>query len=285
MNGDTRRTIGGLLKDLSTELRLAGFACPAYEARQILQEILGLDASSLVKRIDETIVGELAARALQWGEERRRGVPLAYLTGRKGFYKHEFVVGPGVLVPRPESELVVEEALRRASDPLNLADLGAGSGCIGLSLLGEWPQARLTAIDLSPDACRTVETNGRRLNLLERVKIVNLDVESYVPDQQFHVIVANPPYLPLGDPRVDPAVHAFEPHLALYAGEDGLEAVRAWSEWSLKHLASQGLFVCEFGSGQRRQVEQIIKDNGFADLEVVTDLGGHERVISARKEG
>ena len=245
--------------------REAGFEQPGVEARALLR---AADSVEIAKR---------------WVTERLRGVPLAYLCRRKGFFKNEFHVQPGVLIPRPETEHVVEVALRRAGTVERFADLGCGSGCIGLSLLNEWPRAELFAIDVSELATGTTLQNAEALGLARRTVTVKTLVDDWKPDLSFDVIVANPPYIAEGDPSVEPYVHQFEPHAALYSGEDGLDALRSWTRWALAFLKPNGLFVTEIGAGQSPQIRDILTEMGFRKIEVEKDLSGHDRVVSAIK--
>lgn len=258
--------------------------CPALEARQLLQAALSIEYSQIITRGEAKLNEEQTRKILQWRDERLRGVPLAYLSGRKGFYKYEFLVEPGVLIPRPETEFVVEVALNRAGkNGARIADLGCGSGCIGLTLLKEIPDSSLVAVDLSEKACEVTLKNRAHLGLENRAEVVNSRVDNYAPEISFTLIVANPPYIGMGDPNVEPAVHAHEPHLALYSGPEGLDAIRAWTTWSFRSLAQDGVYVMEIGAGQSEAVREIMKAAGFTDIQTEKDLAGHERVISGRK--
>ncbi len=221
----------------------------------------------------------------EWLSQRASGMPLAYLSGCKGFFKHEFLVEKGVLVPRPETELVVETALARARGKRvrAMADLGCGTGCIGLSLAAEWREARLWCLDASVKACGVTAKNAAKLGVDDRVFVLNARVENWKPKQALDLIVANPPYIPLGDTRVQKSVHQYEPHEALYSGADGLEALRSWSGKAAEWLNRGGLFVCEIGAGQSSAVGAIMADAGFKDIETARDLAGIERVLSGVK--
>jgi release factor glutamine methyltransferase len=192
-----------------------------------------------------------------------------------------------VLVPRPESELVVETALARVKERgleiLNLADLGSGSGILGLSLLGELPKARLTAVDVSPAAARVTSINADALNLKSRMQMIEAAVESFTPAHDFELVVANPPYIAYDDADVQPSVVDHEPHEALFAADNGLAAIRGWSAWAHANLVSGGIYVCEIGAGQSAAAEDIMSKLGFRDIRVAKDLAGHDRVVSAQR--
>lgn len=277
-------TVADFQIEITKTFRAGGLTEPGLEARLLLQAFLGGDGVDLIRRAREELSSEDQVRLRDWVARRGRGEPLAYLCGRKGFYKSEFLVEPETLVPRPETELVVEVALRetrRASKCI--ADLGAGTGCLGLSVLLESPGARLWSVDISPRAQELTMKNARQLGVESRVEIVGSKVESWMTAPRFDLIVANPPYIPEGDVRVEAGVHRYEPHLALYSGADGLDALRAWSAWAFAQLELGGVFVTEFGAGQSDELRAIISDIGFAQIKIENDLAGIERVLSCRK--
>lgn len=277
-------TLQEALNDLVQSFSQAQMADPHLEARQLVQECLQLTFAQLLSQPDRALSADDERRVRDWKNKRLRGMPLAYLAGHRGFYKYDFHVEPGVLVPRPETELVVEVALRRIDErgaAFAMADLGSGSGCIGLSVLAEMTELRLWALDASLKACEVTYRNALALGVDQRVKIENKRVEEWDPGLQFDLIVANPPYIAEGDPNVDPGVRAHEPAEALFAGEDGLAAVRSWTPWVLRHLKARGIFVCEIGAGQAGQVQEILTKEGFDDIQIDRDLAGIERVLSA----
>lgn len=269
-----------LEQEIVTVLKASGFENAGFECRQILNGVFG---GNNFRSENEELTGEILERARRWSLERAKGVPLAYLTGKRGFYKSDFFVEIGVLIPRPESELIVETAIARSANVKSIADLGCGSGCLGLSLLLELPAAKLYAVDISPIAGRVTQRNAIALALHDRMEMVSQSVESYIPKIKFDLVVANPPYIALGDANVQASVHRYEPHEALYSGPDGLEAIRAWSQWSSRNLVIGGVFVCEIGAGQSRWAQDIIGKLDFEKILVGKDLAGTLRVISAVK--
>jgi release factor glutamine methyltransferase len=264
-----------LEEELSERFKKSGLADPSLEARLLLNELEPTASGELMP--------EMVERARRWVEKRSAGVPLAYLSGRKGFYKGEFFVQPGVLIPRPESEHLIEVAVARASEVHHLADLGCGSGCVGLSLLREMPNAKLFALDASPVAVEVTNRNVAAQGLIGRVQVLHTTVEDWKPMFLLDLVVANPPYIAINDPQVEPSVQRYEPHEALYSGKDGLDAIRSWSQWAQRSLAPGGLWVCEFGLGQAQQVQAIFEQLHFEQIQIQRDLSGKERVISAYK--
>lgn len=278
-------TIHDALNEATHRLHAAGFDQPAYEARELLSACCGLSPVAVITDDAGKLTPEQQTKFNDWLERRSKGMPLAYLTKLKGFYKHEFAVEPGVLIPRPETELVIDVALRRLRGrrPAKIADLGAGTGCIGLSLLCEFSPAKLWAVEASPKAAAVIVKNAEKLKIYDSVQVDCIKVERWDPETTLDLIVANPPYIALNDPKVERAVHEFEPHAALYSGADGLDAIRVWSPRALEFLNRDGLFVCEIGAGQSAAVRAIMGDAGFREIEVDLDLAGHERVISGMR--
>jgi release factor glutamine methyltransferase len=269
--------------ELKVELDAAGFADPGFESRQILINLLNISSGELLRREHQSVDEELRKKARHWASERIRGVPLAYLAGKKGFYKYEFLVEPGVLVPRPETEHVIEVALTRVREQNlqinNLVDLGCGAGVLALSLAQEFCGARTVAVDASAQAIALTERNAEKLGVRVSAKVSR--VEDFVPDAQFELVVANPPYIARGDANVQASVHAFEPHAALYADDEGLAAIRAWSQWAYRNMREGGLIVMEIGTGQQASARAIMSGLGFQAIQVTKDLAGHDRVVSA----
>ena len=255
------------------------------ETERLLAKALGCTASELFQ--NENI--DLTPKQVQWLEEavvrRSNGEPLAYILGTQGFYKHDFIVRPGVLIPRPETELIVEKAFHAfgKNPPALIADLGCGSGCIGISLLKEWPNAKLIAFDRSPIALEVARENAKALKVDDRCKFIEGTVESKPRREEFDLIVANPPYVDEADTRVEESVRKYEPREALFASQNGLGAIFAWSEWASIALKRGGVWIVEIGAGQSEPVKVKLDEIGFAKIDPETDLAGHVRIFSAQK--
>jgi len=269
--------------ELKVELDAAGFADPGFETRQLLSNLMNISSGELLRREHQTVDDELQKKARHWAAERIRGMPLAYLAGKKGFYKYEFFVEPGVLVPRPETEHVIEVAINRVGEQKlqvnNLIDLGCGSGILAISLAQEFRGAHVYAVDASVPAIKLTERNAEKLGVRVTAKLTR--VEDFAPSARFELVVANPPYIAHGDANVQESVHAFEPHAALYALDQGLAAIRAWSQWAYHHMQEGGVLVMEIGTGQSGLVGSIMSGLGFKSVQVAKDLAGHDRVVSA----
>lgn len=255
---------------------------PRLEAEWLVAHAAGTTPSKLVLVENQEIDSAWLAQAMR---RRLEGEPLAYITGEKGFFKHTFIVRPGVLIPRPETELVVETALRLlGSDGADeICDIGSGSGCIGLSLLVEWPSALLTAVDSSEVAIETSRQNAERLGVRQRTSFKKENIEAISDEKFFNLIVANPPYIDELDSRVEKHVRQFEPREALFSGDSGYEDLFIWSAWAHKALRPGGWWVTEIGAGQETAVRSKLESLGYKDIGAERDLAGHVRVIYGRK--
>lgn len=209
---------------------------------------------------------------------RALGEPAAYILGEKEFWSLSLTVGPAVLIPRPETELVVERALTHLSPgaDADVLDLATGSGAIALAIASERPACRVTGTDLSRDAIAVAAGNARRLGL-DRVGLLVGPWYEPVHGMRFGLIASNPPYIALGDPRVERSVLRFEPHAALYAGPTGLEAIGEIVSGAQKHLQSGGWLVLEHGDLQATAVRALLSNAGFESVATHRDLAGLER--------
>jgi release factor glutamine methyltransferase len=250
---------------------------PRLDAELLLGRVLGLPRAGLITRGDAavaTLDEQLYSSLL---ERRREGAPVAYLTGCREFWSLPFVVTPAVLVPRPETEILVELAIGLLTDdsPSAVLDLGTGSGAIALAIASERPRARVTGVDISAAALEVAQQNSRRLG------VANVDWRlgswfEAVPDRRYDMIVANPPYIGAADPAL--AALAAEPRIALCSGPTGLEALSAIAAAASAHLARRGWLIMEHGAGQAAQVAHMLEQHGFEELRTQPDLSGRPRV-------
>lgn len=209
--------------------------------------------------------------------------PFAYIVGRREFWSLDFEVTPDVLIPRPDSETLIEAALKSfaAAPPRRIVDLGTGSGCLLLALLSEWPEAQGLAVDISPQALAVARRNAGRLGLSTRVDFACCGFDA-VPPGPFDLAVSNPPYIPTREiADLDPDVATFEPGLALDGGPDGLEAYRVLAVALPGLLVPGGRTFLEIGWDQAKKVENILQKQGLEVVRVIKDLAGHDRVIEA----
>ncbi len=248
----------------------------ALDAALLLAHVLGLSRAALAARPELELTAAQAARLGRLAVRRAAGEPLAYLTGRREFWSLELDVTPDVLVPRPETELLVEwalEVLAGRPDPAVL-DLGTGSGAIAIAIAHERPDAKVTAVDISEPALAVARGNAGRL-ALANLQFVAGNWFEPVATARFDVIVSNPPYVAAGDPAL--AVLAHEPRVALVAGDDGLRALEAICAGAGSRLASGGCLLVEHGATQGAQIRARMAQWGFAGIESRRDLAGHER--------
>jgi release factor glutamine methyltransferase len=215
-------------------------------------------------------------------DRRRRGEPVAYITGRREFYGLEFEVTPAVLVPRPETETVVDLALKHIPEQASntILDLGTGSGCLAVTLAKLRPNAQVFAVDLSPEALEVAARNVARHGA-SNVRLLQGRWYEPVQHRRFDLIVSNPPYVAEGDPHLERGDVRFEPRAALVSGRDGLDAIRAIIAGASVHLNPDGWLILEHGYDQQRSLEQLALDAGFGSLRSHPDLAGKPRVLGA----
>ncbi len=255
----------------------------AKEAEFLIREVLGISLTDFVLQKDRSLLPEQTTELLNKAQRRASGEPLAYIVGYQDFFKHRFQVNPSVLIPRADTEVIVEEALKILPPPKKFADLGAGSGCIGLSLLHEWSQSHLTMVDISPEALQVAKQNAQMLGLLERVDFVYGDVLAQQFSEPLDLVVSNPPYISPEDVRLEASVKAFEPHSALFAEENGLFFYKRWTPWAKSHLRKGGWLLYECGEGQANDLQSICLQYGFKNIKIIKDLASKDRVVAAQK--
>ena len=277
-------TLAEVLRRSTDYLESHGSSTPRLDAELLLAHGLGLSRLELYTQFDRPLgEGELAeCRELV----RRRGTrePVAYVIGHWGFRRLDLMVDRRVLVPRPETELVVERCLQllEGGERPAVVDVGTGSGAIALAVKDERPDARVTACDISVDALAVAAANAERLGL--DVTFVQSDLLDQVEDGPFDLVVSNPPYVSAGEvDALEPEVAVHEPRLATVAGEDGLEVYRRLLPQAAERLAPGGWLVLECGAGQAAALVAELAGLGYGDAEVDRDLAGIDRVVWARR--
>ncbi len=284
---DDRRPLPGAarivdLLDLGSGHLRGSVDKPRREAALLLGEVLGLDEAQLYARSDDDVPKSAALSYADLIRRRADRVPMAYLVGRREFYGRSFEVDPRVLIPRPETEHVVEAVLDHVVDGSRVLDLGTGSGCIAVTVALERPDASLVATDLSFGALTVAASNCRRHGVDGRVRLVSVDLLSALRLQAFDVVVSNPPYIGLDEwNSLMPEVRDHEPPEALFAG-DGLDFYRRLLAAGDGFAAGQQLLV-EIGKGQLDGVVELAEGGGFAVEAVVADLAGIPRVVRLRR--
>jgi release factor glutamine methyltransferase len=257
-------------------------ATPALDAELLLAHASGAARARLRSHPEEIAGADARARFLAFIERRATGEPVAYIIGRKGFWTLELSVNPSVLVPRPETELIVERALELQPDTeADVADLGTGSGAIALALASLRPRWRVVATDLSAAALAVARGNAAALGLA-RVEMVQGDWLACLRGRVFHLLLSNPPYVAPEDPVLRDPELMHEPRLALVAAQDGLAALRAIIGDAPDHLEPGGWLLLEHGAGQAAAVARALVARGFAQVRSHCDLAGRERMTEGQ---
>jgi len=271
-------------EDIPIRRALAGSGLVPLDAQVLLAHALGRDRAWLAAHDGDVLSRADAEKFFALAKRRRDGEPVAYLTGVREFWGLPLAVSPAVLIPRPETEAVVEQALLDLPQDRDLAvlDLGTGSGAIALAIARERPLARVLATDASADALAVARENARRLGIAN-VGFVLADWYDGLPATRFDVIAANPPYIEQGDPHLAEGDVRFEPRSALTPVGGGLSALRAIVAGAPAHLVPGGALVVEHGYDQSDAVRALFAEAGFAGVVAVRDLAGIPRVVAGRQ--
>ena len=275
-----------VLQQATRRLSEAGVETPRREARLLLAHALGTDLGGLLLR--DWIENGALARFDALLERRAKREPLSYLTGRAGFWSMTLDVSPATLIPRADTETLVEALLELRPDRADVGtilDLGTGTGCLLLAALQEYPRAWGLGVDLSPGAARLASGNARHVGLSGRCDIICGDWAQAVTGR-FDVVFSNPPYIPHADMSgLMPDVRDHEPHRALDGGDDGLACYRILMQSLPRLLQPRGLGIVELGIGQDRSVPALARDAGMDVMAIRHDLGGVARALVVRRAG
>ena len=253
-------------------------ALDAREARLLLAQATGFSEASVLAHPERSLPPEAEARFLEFAARRARGEPIAYLLGQKEFYGLPLAVNPAVLIPRPETELLVELALAR--NPASVLDLGTGSGAIALAIKRHLPRTRVVAVEASAAALAVAQRNAVKLGL--EVQFRHGRWFEPLADARFDLIVSNPPYVAVDDPHLAQGDLRFEPQSALVAGADGLDALRDIARGAPGHLNPGGWLLVEHGLGQETAVKGLLRQAGLEEINSWPDLSGIARVSGGR---
>lgn len=254
------------------ERRLAAVSdSPRLEAQVLAGHILGVSRTWLITHPEAEITDETPL------VRRERHEPLAYIVGRREFYGRDFTVSPAVLIPRQDTETLVEAALRLGPPTGRVLDIGVGSGAIAVTLKLERPAWDITGVDLSPEALAVAMQNA--ITLRADVRFLQSDGFGALTDERFDLIVSNPPYIGR-DEILMPEVYDFEPHLALFAGEEGLAFYRRLAQEASNHLSVGGMLLMEVGHTQAEAVRTLFEAVGWRHVETFQDLAGIPRVVA-----
>lgn len=275
---DESATVGFSLQKIARELRLTS-PTPQLDAEVIVMRICGIDRSQLILRRHALLTGDQQRQLAALSARRQQGEPIAYLTGIREFWSIEFNVSPATLIPRPETELLVEKALARIPPDAEwtIADLGTGCGAIALVLAQERPRCRVWATDLSSAALDIAGSNARKFGL-NNIEFLHGNWFEPLAGKKLNLIVSNPPYVRAGDPHLETGDVRFEPIQALVAGPDGIDAIRLIAQRAREHLAPGGRLLFEHGWGQAGVANDLLRAAGYGDIVCHRDLAGRDRV-------
>ncbi len=268
-------------------LEAADCGSPRLNAETLLMFVLGVDRAHLYAHPERELTVEEASRYDEAVSRRASGVPSQYITGHQEFWGLDFVVSPAVLIPRPETEHLVETVLelaREAPSP-RIVDVGTGSGCIALALANELKSAEIYAVDLSAEALEIACANASRLQLDGRVRFLQSNLLAALDEvHDFDFVVSNPPYVGLGEAdKVQRSVFEFEPRMAVFAGEHGLDIIRPLIAQAHPALQPGGWLAMEIGYSMRDMVLELLTPTMWDEVRVVPDLQGIPRVVAAQK--
>ena len=292
--GESPVSVGEALRSAVRQLRESGSRSPRLDAELLLATALGVERTELLRASERELTFVEQRRFRDYVQRRAAHEPVAYIRRRRAFRTLELEVSPAVLIPRPETETLVDVALEAlagvpvragtgAYEPVAL-DVGTGSGCVALALAAEDPFVRVVAVDVDPAAAEVARRNASRLGLGARVDVVTGDLLGDLgAERRFDVIVSNPPYVPAAEyETLEPNVHDFEPRLALYGGEDGLDVYRRLIPAAAAALEPHGVLALEVGAGQAAAVSDLLAASGrYAPAAVRADLAGTPRVVFA----
>ncbi len=279
-------TIGEIIDRSKQYLAKSQVDSPRLDAEILLCHVLGKERIQLYVHFDQPLQNEELDTYRKLILRRAKGEPVAYIIGRKSFLDFELAVSDAVLTPRPETELLVEEAAafcKNFTAP-RILDIGTGSGAIVLGILSLVAAATAVAVDISPAALQVAADNAHKLGLSSRVDFRRSDVYSALAGEKFQLIVSNPPYIPSGELEKLPREVKKEPRLALDGGADGLDCYRRIIVEAGKFLLPAGLLALEIGIGQGPAVAKLAQENGFAGIRILHDYAGIERIVLLTKE-
>ena len=263
----------------------AGRDIDAVDARILLQHVLDVGHAHLAAHPSQVLTAKEAQSFRLLGTRRARGEPVAYLTGEREFYGLGFLVTPAVLIPRPETELLVDLSLARIplDAPTRVLDLGTGSGAIALTIAKHRPRASITAVDISANAVAVAKTNAAQLNI-NNVQIFEGNWFGQLGEERFDLIVSNPPYIAEADSHLSQGDLRYEPGVALAAGRGGLECIESIIASSPVHLAPRGVLLLEHGYDQAQACRELLAKAGFGGVFSLPDLAEILRVSGGRLE-
>jgi release factor glutamine methyltransferase len=277
--------IQNILNEGINILQSSQISNPQLDSEILLSNSIKRDKKYIILNPKKLLNSEQLNKFKSLIERRKKGEPIAYLVNKKDFWKDEFFVNKDVLIPRPDTELIIEQVLKIYSNEVQLQvlDIGTGSGCIILSILKERPNFYGTGIDISKKSINISKFNAKQLNLMKRVKFIHSSVDNFKIGK-YDLIVSNPPYIKLSNLRyLEKDVVNFEPKLALSGGLDGFLKIKKVINTARTLIKKNGKFILEIGFNQKNKVKKILKEEGFYVNKAIKDYGNNDRCIISTK--
>jgi len=266
-------------------MRQSGIENPGLETSILLSRALGVNVSDIYAHPEKEVRPNKVEEFCHLVERRLKREPIAYILGEKEFYSRSFIVAPDVLIPRPETEILVEEALKvvkKIPSP-SIIDVGTGSGCVAVTIGCECENATITASDISLKALMIARENARRHGVSSRISFVCSDLLSCFREESLDMVLSNPPYVASSDySGLEPEVRDFEPKVSLLGGEEGLDFIGKIAFEAKGVLKRGGWCIIEIGTGQAKRASEVFEESGFNDISFTRDLSGMERVIKGK---
>lgn len=282
-NPNSDRTPLELVRLAADHFKTKGIESPRLDAEVLMAHVLGVSRMDVYLNFDKPL-GKKEVDSYREAVRRRASrEPLSYISGVREFWSLNFSVEPGVLIPRPETELLVEICLARMERAGRLLDVGVGSGAISIAILSERPEWTGVGLDISAKALKTTRANVERFSMADRMEVRESNFFSALNKDAFSLIVSNPPYIPSAVvPNLMREVSGHEPREALDGGDDGLDAIRLLARQGSLFLEKNGCLAVEFGAGQEKDVKDIFTGAGkYKDIEIFNDYSGRPRVVIA----
>ena len=274
-----------ILNKGSQILRAKSIKSSNLDCELILSKVLKKTREEILINLNNKINKSQKNEFVYYLNKRRKKNPISYILGFKFFWKHKFYINKSVLIPRPESEHLVEQSLKYIPNgkSMNILDIGTGSGCLIISLLRERHNSVATAIDISKDALKVAKINAKLHHLENKIKFFNIDIDKF-NSNKYDLVISNPPYINKVDlSRLDDDVRLYEPKLALYGGTTGFDEIKKIIEKSVKLLKYSGKLIIEVGEKQKNYTIEILLKNGFYVNKICKDLSGKDRCLVSIK--
>ena len=258
---------------------------PALDSEILLSKSINKDKKYMILNSKEVLNSKQLDSFINYINRRKNGEPIAYLTNKKEFWKDEFYVNKNVLIPRPDTEMIIEQVIKTYSEKsqLQVLDIGTGSGCILLSIIKERPNSYGTGIDISKKSINVSKINAKQLNLTNRVKFIHSSVDNFNIGK-YDLVVSNPPYIELLSLKyLEKDIVSFEPKLALNGGFDGFSKIRKVITKTSTLIKKKGKFILEIGFNQKNKVKKLLKEEGFYINKTIKDYGNNDRCVISTK--